>query len=416
MTTNVDAHAIITALLNDAIKDEAFEKAIQYRKYRDLLDQLKSAIQAEEFDKCIELKKTKSTLELAMPEFDEKRKLLESLPPPPTTAPPKKLAGDVSQSDDSDESVVKGGKLASAVTATAKARLLSGTASAAASPPGTPSAAAAAPGAVSAAGAKPVVKLSAAELEARWAKFAPKPLGGPARGAGAAQDDSAVNRTSWNGGFTLQNKKAAASPAPAADDDDDDKATLDEESGSVLESKKPKKKKKDKADKEEKKKKKALPPKKSKIMSSTWAADLGGASFAELAKEKASAKAARTTDVKKKKKKKVKGLAMVTDAIKPKRVKQATDDSDEVDSDLVAPKSALKVGGNTPQPQSPTGGLSRAKDAPDAETSRRAYELRLAQARSVSAAKVDATANAAKDATPGGSKKVGFIEMFKSKK
>jgi hypothetical protein len=415
MGATVDAHAIITALLNDAIKDEAFEKAIQYRKYRDLLDQLKSAIQAEEFDKCIELKKIKSELELAMPEFDEKRKLLESLPPPPTTAPPKKLAGDVSQSDDSDESVVKGGKLASAATATAKARLLSGSNSAAASP----SAAAAAPGAASAAGAKPVVKLSAAELEARWAKFAPKPLGGPARGAGAAMDDSAINRTSWDGGFTLQNaKKAAASPAPAADDDDDDKATLDEESGSVLESKKPKKKKKDKADKDEKekKKKKALPPKKSKIMSSTWAADLGGASFAELAKEKASAKAARTTDVKKKKKKKVKGLAMVTDAIKPKRAKQAADDSEEVDSDLVAPKSALKVGGNAPQPQSPTGGLSRAKDAPDAETSRRAYELRLAQARSVNAAKVDSTANAAKDAAPGASKKVGFIELFKSKK
>jgi len=387
---------VITALLNDAIKAEEFEKAVKYRKYRVLLDELKVAINNEEFDKCIDLKKKKLEMETEMPEIDVKKKQLESAPP---SSARKVAAGDrVSQSDDSDESVVKGGRLAAA--ATAKARLAGG-GSAAPSP-------VAAPGA-----AKPAVKLSAAELESRWAKFAPK---APARPAGAgAKDDSAVNRTSWDGGFTLQNAaaQAGAGGKKPLEEDSESRQTLDESGDEVLLDKKDKKSKdgkpkKKKKDKDAKAKKGAAPKKKMSVMSSTWAVDLGGASLAEMAKEKAKAKNARinTTTKTKKKKKKVKteknddSGSLVQFKPGANKLKALEDE----DTDLISPKPALKTTNSKPVI---SGGLSRAADAPDAAEARKAYETRLAMAR---------TANSARDTKDAGTPEKKSVGFFTKKK
>lgn len=398
----VDSHTVITALLNDAIKAEEFEKAVKYRKYRVLLDELKVAINSEDFDKCIELKKKKLELETDMPEIDAKKKQLEAAGPP--TARKVASADHVSQSDDSDESVVKGGRLAAAATAKARLAGTPGTSSAAPSPTAAPAA------------AKPAVKLSAAELEARWAKFAPKAPARPAAGGGgaAAKDDSAVNRTSWDGGFTLQNaasKGGGGGGKKALEEDSESRQTLDESGDEVLLDKKDKKSKdkvkKKKKDKDAKAKKGGAPKKKMSVMSSTWAVDLGGASLAEMAKEKAKAKNARinTTTKTKKKKKKVKvekeknedSDSMVSFKPGNNKLKALDDDGD---TDLVTPKPAIKATNSKPQI---TGGLSRAADAPDAADARKAYEARLAMAR---------TSNSVRDAketTTPEKKSVGFF-------
>jgi hypothetical protein len=465
-SAQIDAHAVVGALLHDAVKAEDFEKAVKYRQYRSCLDELQAAIASEQFDKCVDIKKRKLALESELPELETKKKQMEaqlaldgstsaelkktvssssSLSMPNKTAFISPLSPDAaanlaavkerlwntkspadakaavaannSQSDESDESLVKGGARA---TAAAQARVDKALAGA---------------GSNKAAPAAPAKKLTAAELEARWAKIAPRAQATAknVRGEGQAATDDAVGtktkRTSWDGGFTVQ----AAPGAAGADGDDSSeeeqsRQTLDESEDVVVDKKSsssssrtvgdavtaPKKKKKKVKKGSDKEKEKAAKKKKQmQMMRSTWAVDVGGASLVELAKKKNSAKPSKTKKTKKKKTKLVTAPEVLVLSTKssatnsPSSLKNSNVafDGDE-DTDLIQPKSAIKGGKSSSS--SFTGGLSRAADAPDADSARKAYEQRLASAReSQRAAEKDV-------ATP--EKKTSGISLFGRKK
>jgi hypothetical protein len=74
---------------------------------------------------------------------------------------------------------------------------------------------------------------------------------------------------------------------------------------------------------------------------------------------------------------------------------------------LIQPKSAIK-GSSKPSSSSFTGGLSRAADAPDADSARKAYEQRLASARE--------SQRAAEKEVPPPEKKSSGISLFGRKK
>jgi hypothetical protein len=465
-SAQIDAHAVVGALLHDAVKAEDFEKAVKYREYRSCLDELQSAIASEQFDKCVDIKKRKSALESQLPELETKKKQMEaqlalegstsaelkktissssSLSLPNKTAFISPLSPDAaanlaavkerlwntkspdakaaaaaaannSQSDESDESLVKGGARATAAAQARVDKALAGSGGA--------------KGAGGAAPAAPAKKLTAAELEARWAKIAPRAQATAknVRGEPAA-DDSAVTktkRTSWDGGFTVQAAPGAGADADDSSEEEQSRQTLDESEDVVVVDKKssgksttvgdaststPKKKKKKAKKGTDKDKEKAAAKKKKQMqmMRSTWAVDVGGASLVELAKKKGASK----TKTKKTKKKKAKVVAAPevlvlsskSSSASPSALKNSnvSFDGDE-DTDLIQPKSAIK----SAKTSSFTGGLSRAADAPDADSARKAYEQRLASAReSQRAVEKDA-------ATP--EKKATGISLFGRKK
>lgn len=435
-SAQIDAHAVVGALLHDAVKAEDFEKAVKYREYRSCLDELQAAIASEQFDKCVDIKKRKSALESQLPELETKKKQMEaqlaldgstsaelkktissssSLSMPNKTAFISPLSPDAaanlaavkerlwntkspdaksaaaannSQSDESDESLVKGGARATAAAQARVDKALAGSGGAKGS---------------GAAPAAPAKKLTAAELEARWAKIAPRAQATAknVRGEPAA-DDSAVTktkRTSWDGGFTVQAAPGAGAEADDSSEEEQSRQTLDESEDVVVVDKKssktttvgeastatPKKKKKKAKKGTDKDKEKAAAKKKKQMqmMRSTWAVDVGGASLVELAKKKGASK----TKTKKTKKKKAKIVAAPevlvlssksSTAASPSALKNSnvSFDGDE-DTDLIQPKSAIK----SAKTSTFTGGLSRAADAPDADSARKAYEQRLASAR-----------------------------------
>jgi hypothetical protein len=339
-SAQIDAHAVVGALLHDAVKAEDFEKAVKYRQYRSCLDELQAAIASEQFDKCVDIKKRKLALESELPELETKKKQMEaqlaldgsasaelkktvssssSLSMPNKTAFISPLSPDAaanlaavkerlwntkspadakaasaannSQSDESDESLVKGGARATAAAQARVDKALAGSGN-------------------KAAPAAPAKKLTAAELEARWAKIAPRAQATAknVRGEGqAAADDTAVSksnkRTSWDGGFTVQAAPGAGADADDSSEEEQSRQTLDESEDVVVVDKKSggsgstvrttigdaatakKKKKKVKKGGDKEKEKAAKKKKQMQMMRSTWAVDVGGASLGRARQE-----------------------------------------------------------------------------------------------------------------------------------
>jgi len=295
----VDALAVTAALLHDAVKNEDFEKALKLRHYRSILTDLQNAVAAEDFDKCLELKKQKQAAENELPELEPKKQAMiaaladkgetprstHATPTPTTPTTSAKLsaiksamwskpevAGGDSLSDESDESVVKGGAKAKKPTTSS-----------------TPTA--------------------QDEIEARWAQIAhkaaaeSKKAGNKSTLATLGDAPAATKkgmRTSWDGGFSLAAAQAHQdSDSDASEKDEGSKQTLDESEASVAMMKKDAadtrdaagaKKKKKQVKKKEVSAAEAKKKKKKISMHSTWATDVGGASLLEMANKKAKSK------------------------------------------------------------------------------------------------------------------------------
>jgi len=80
---------IAQILIDEAVQAEQFEKCVQYRQYRKLVDDIGQAIAAEEFEKCVELRNKKKQIEAQLPEIGAKRKELSQ----GDAAPPAKSNG-----------------------------------------------------------------------------------------------------------------------------------------------------------------------------------------------------------------------------------------------------------------------------------------------------------------------------------